>query len=130
MEIGERSLVLHGQTETLVVSVGWVRPTIPVVQKTVRAERVIVGTFRGRGDRQGNVGEDMRLEDSLGAEEGNSYAIEHKSIRKDLPRQDVPEDIHLTDQPLEGRRPDFRVVRAIEQRRLSSAAAPDMTVPR
>jgi hypothetical protein len=94
---------------------------IPIVEESVLAEGVVVGSTRRCPDGQREL-HDGWLEDALLGEERNPSSVEPKALGEDRPGKHVAVKGHLGGKPLEGPRTDVRIVGAIEQCRSSSNA--------
>ena len=89
MKIDQRGLLLECFSKSNIFMVPWVGTTIAIEQKSVRSEAVVIRTFGGGSDTQGNFIEGFRLENPLGADEGNSLATELEPLGKDRPRDHI-----------------------------------------
>ena len=114
MEVDQRQLVRHGETETSVIGMIGIRASILVPQETVRPERVVVRPLWRGCDGQRHFPKNFGLEDTLRADERNSDAVENESLGQDLSRQDVTEPCDLLGKPVEAGRSYSRIVDAIK----------------
>jgi hypothetical protein len=114
VEVDQRQLVRHGETETSVVGMIGIRASILVPQETVRPERVVVRPLWRGCNGQRHFPKNFGLEDTLRADQRNSDAVENESLGQDLSRQDVTELCDLLGKPVEAGRSYSRIVDAIK----------------
>jgi hypothetical protein len=94
-----------------------VSAAVPVAKEAVGSEGVIVGPLGRSRDREGHLSENPRLEDPLGTDERNPYAIQEEPLDEKAPRQYVAMLLDCLGEPLKGSCPDTCILLGIEHRK-------------
>jgi hypothetical protein len=92
VQVDERNLAPHRRPQPDVVPMTGVSASIPIAKEAPLDESVIVRTLppidgRDGGNRERNLGQDGRLEDSLRPDQGHADAVKVESPFEDTSRQ-------------------------------------------
>src|SRR5262249_48527246 len=90
-QVDERNAAPHSGSKSYIVPMLWIRAAIPVAQKAVGAELVIIGASLSLNDRLGHdterhLWENRGLEDALRSQQRHPLALELKSLGQDSER--------------------------------------------
>ena len=110
MKVDQRHPKPHGLSESNIISVIGIRTPVPVSKKSLRGEGIVVRASHDCRYSQRQVGQDPRLEYSLGAHQRNPFAPENKALLQKRPGEHVALAVYLLAQPVEGCQPNLLIL--------------------
>lgn len=103
MEVDERSLRFHRSSQAGVLSVVRILSAVFVSDETLLGDVIVIRAARRSRDAQGHIRHDLRLEDSLGAEQRHPSSRVTESRLENSSRDDVAVDGYLFLEPIKCR---------------------------